>query len=638
MYNLFIKKKLFAKYPYLPKSVLYNIQTLPEGMTSGSGSYERNSFVTVSAIAPNGYKFVKWTENRKVVSTKPNYTFIINSDRELVANFEENTHIVTTSVNPTGAGTTTGSGTYTRGDSVTVNATANLGYNFVNWTENGNEVSTNPQYTFTITNNRNLIANFEEVIYKYKISVCQYDTINDVGTILSFANSEEMTTPNPGEYTCKYNDTENGKINITANEIQGYEFKAWKINEYNENDITSPAQKFQPDTQIDITSKLLHYIARYEIKTFNVNVESSYEDEGTVSGGGLYNYNTPVTIKAVAKDGYEFVNWTENGEIISTNTQYTFTVTENRNFVANFEYQIEELSKKYLIFQALDDGCEISFDTTGALYHIKLNYSIDKGTTWNQIGTNTVKIDKNQYILFKKEDSVNVTRAALNPTMGKFIVSKLFKVLGHPYSLITDDFDAETVINKDTPSGIFTGLFADCTTLKSVPKNFLFAKHIVSQIYSSMFSGCTQLEVAPDLPATTAADSNYNYGFYQNMFYRCTSLKTGPTISLNLDEISNGSTPSYIFYGMFQGCENLSSIKFNGTDTLIENTVKFGEQQGSFDYWVNGVSPSGTLTVTNDSYLRIFENENYKNIHGVPQGWTLSYVPEITVTPGTPQT
>ena len=59
-------------------------------------------------------------------------------------------------------GSTTGptSGTYNSGQSCTVYATANSGYTFTNWTENGNVVSTNANYTFTVTGNRILVANF----------------------------------------------------------------------------------------------------------------------------------------------------------------------------------------------------------------------------------------------------------------------------------------------------------------------------------------------------------------------------------------------------------------------------------------------------------------------------------------------
>ena len=65
-----------------------------------------------------------------------------------------------TTVNPTGSGTTTGGGTFQQGQSCTVTATANSGYTFGSWTENGNVVSTQANYTFTVTTNRTLVANF----------------------------------------------------------------------------------------------------------------------------------------------------------------------------------------------------------------------------------------------------------------------------------------------------------------------------------------------------------------------------------------------------------------------------------------------------------------------------------------------
>lgn len=70
---------------------------------------------------------------------------------------------VTTASSPTVGGTTTGSGTYASAANVTVTATANTGYNFVNWTENGSAVSTSATYTFSISANRNLVANFTAI-------------------------------------------------------------------------------------------------------------------------------------------------------------------------------------------------------------------------------------------------------------------------------------------------------------------------------------------------------------------------------------------------------------------------------------------------------------------------------------------
>ena len=65
--------------------------------------------------------------------------------------------------NPAEGGAVSGAGTYEEGAECTLTATASAGYNFVNWTENGVEVSTDAQYTFTVTGNRSLVANFAAI-------------------------------------------------------------------------------------------------------------------------------------------------------------------------------------------------------------------------------------------------------------------------------------------------------------------------------------------------------------------------------------------------------------------------------------------------------------------------------------------
>jgi hypothetical protein len=83
---------------------------------------------------------------------------------EVTALYNESpTYSVTTSSNPTNGGYTTGSGTFQTGSQVTVVATPYSGWTFTNWTENSTIISTSPSYSFFISNNRNLIANFSQL-------------------------------------------------------------------------------------------------------------------------------------------------------------------------------------------------------------------------------------------------------------------------------------------------------------------------------------------------------------------------------------------------------------------------------------------------------------------------------------------
>ena len=143
------------------------------GNVTGGGTYNQGQSCTVTATANSGFTFTNWMENGSVVSTQASYTFVVNSNRNLVANFQAQTqnYNITVSANPTNGGTVTGGGSYQQGQSCTVHATANSGFTFTNWTENGNVVSTQANYTFTVNGNRTLVANFQAQPQNYTVTV-----------------------------------------------------------------------------------------------------------------------------------------------------------------------------------------------------------------------------------------------------------------------------------------------------------------------------------------------------------------------------------------------------------------------------------------------------------------------------------
>ena len=72
-------------------------------------------------------------------------------------------YTVTATVNPAETGTVTGAGEYEEGAEATLTATAAEGYEFVNWTVAGAEVATTATYTFTVTADVEVVANFKEI-------------------------------------------------------------------------------------------------------------------------------------------------------------------------------------------------------------------------------------------------------------------------------------------------------------------------------------------------------------------------------------------------------------------------------------------------------------------------------------------
>ena len=88
------------------------------------------------------------------------------------------TYTVTATVNPAETGTVEGAGEYEEGKEATLTATANEGYEFTCWTSGEDTVSTANPYTFAVTANVALVANFKEVVVEEPVEAKLYLTPN----------------------------------------------------------------------------------------------------------------------------------------------------------------------------------------------------------------------------------------------------------------------------------------------------------------------------------------------------------------------------------------------------------------------------------------------------------------------------
>jgi len=278
------------------------------GTVTGGGTYNQGQSCTVSATANTGYTFTNWTENGNVVSSNANYTFNVEGNRNLVANFTLNNYTVTVSANPSNGGSATGGGTFTYGQNCTVTATANTGYTFSNWTENGNVVSSNANYTFTVNSNRTLVANFTENTYTITVS----------------ANpSNGGTATGGGTFTYGQSCT------VTATANTGYSFVNWTEN--GEVVTTNASYTF-------IVTGNRTLVANFTLNSYTITVTADPTEGGMVTGAGNYDYGASCTLTATANENYEFINWTKNDVVVSTDVTYTFEVTASEDYVAHFRY------------------------------------------------------------------------------------------------------------------------------------------------------------------------------------------------------------------------------------------------------------------------------------------------------------
>lgn len=139
-------------------------------------------------------------------------------------------------------------------------------------------------------------------------------------------------------------------ITLRAYSNSGFYFVAWEEN----GEVISTSSTFtytMPAKNTDITARYLYNPSNpsepsepvmpekpvYSTLALVCNPSSS----GTfnISSGNSYQVGTSVSLRAYPNTNFIFVNWTENGEVISTSSQFNYVVKAgNPTVVANFKY------------------------------------------------------------------------------------------------------------------------------------------------------------------------------------------------------------------------------------------------------------------------------------------------------------
>jgi len=140
-------------------------------------------------------------------------------------------------------------------------------------------------------------------------------------------------------------------------------------------------------------------VALYQVGVTANNSEAGYVLINDNTTSDLFKEGESITLKAVANSGYQFVNWTLNGSVVSTNNSCSVVVNGAVTYVANFEenqlqYCTPEgtmLSSRQLNSFTLTDGTNslslsnIQSSTRDAVYKDKTEFYLhtQQGETLN---------------------------------------------------------------------------------------------------------------------------------------------------------------------------------------------------------------------------------------------------------------
>ena len=159
-----------------------------------------------------------------------------------------------------------------------------------------------------------------------------------------------------------------------------------------------------------------------------------------------------------------------------------------------------------------------------------------------------------QYVLFRVKEPTSEFSLE-NKNSYRFIIDKKVSpvnLAGNIMYLLSPDGNGTSV-----PPNAFFELFA-YTNIKHVADSLLPAKTVSTNSYFSMFFQ-SEIESAPELPATTLGDYSYT-----GMFGWCTQLKKGPS------KLPATTLADYCYLGMFANCPSMVI----GPDTLPAKVLK----------------------------------------------------------------
>ena len=201
-----------------------------------------------------------------------------------------------------------------------------------------------------------------------------------------------------------------------------------------------------------------------------------------------------------------------------------------------WEYQFDPSYPNILTFTAEEPNSKISLIGNSS-YNVKLAYSLND-LPWKEYTIGTVlNLNKDEYVFFKALEDVG----GFSSSTGyyQFQMEGKIAASGNVMWLVDPTGESKTIPCEKC----FQNLFSGCSTLTTAPE--LPATTLASYCYRSMFKSCSSLLAAPRLPATQLTE-----GCYYHMFNNCTSLTTAPQLPAT-------QLADYCYSGMFYGSQKL---------------------------------------------------------------------------------
>lgn len=307
-------RTLTARFEMISYSVEVNVTPEGTGVVEGAGEYFDGETCTLSATPNADYRFEAWQEDGTILSTESEYSFVVQSDHNITALFALDGYMIEAEADPLEGGNITGSGFYHEGELCILQAESNPGYAFVNWTEDSTVVGEEPTLSFSVENYRHLVAHFERLVYHISLAIEPENGGAAIGD---------------GDYY--YGDM----AALHATPAPDFYFIHWE--EDGEVVSTNADYQFVVDSDRSL-------VALFALDAYLVDAVADPAEGGIIYGAGYYPDGVLCTLSAEPRQGYAFINWTEDDVVVSDEPAFSFVVETEHHFVAHFEHVVYHIT------------------------------------------------------------------------------------------------------------------------------------------------------------------------------------------------------------------------------------------------------------------------------------------------------
>ena len=277
------------------------------------------------------------------------------------------------------------------------------------------------------------------------------------------------------------------------------------------------------------------------------------------------------------------------------------TIAAGKYYQSSLKLALVDMLHTPLTLEATEDGTTVTITDAS---NVKYSYTVNGGTAVTTSTDATITLQAGDIVQFNSTNSALGKNYLTSNNALRIIVDKKSYVYGNVMSMVNDagDFATDETLADYAMPYLFSGYSASNHIAFLADKPLMLpATNISKCCYSGMFAHCKELSTLPSgfLPATVMQE-----GCYKFMFDQCKGLTSLPD-----DLLPAATLAKECYMDMFQGCSGLTTLP----DDLLPATTLADKCYEAMFYLCTGLTHAPILrapTLVEDCYDRMFAGRN----------------------------